>query len=616
MKISAVIITYNEEKNIEACLASLEKIADEVVVVDSFSTDKTEEICRKRGAHFYQKTFVDYASQKNYANERASHSWILSIDADERLSVDLRKSFLNLKNENPEPPSSMAFEVSICTSYCGKFIRHGSWYPGVKIRFFNRKNACWTGEFAHEHLQFCSKVDKRCLKGDLLHYSYSSIGEHVLQFNKYTDLTAEEAFRKGKKYSIAACIYKPIWKFFYDYIIHAGFLDGYYGYVVCKNSAFATKIKCFKVRRKQETEPLYALLGDADYRSDKFTGKILIQRTDNLGDVLLTLPLAGLLKEKYPLARIGFMGKAYTKDLIESCPYVEEFIDGDQVQKMEASEAIRFLQNYGAVAVVEVFPDRTLSMYWKKANTPLRIGTSHRWYHFLYCNRRVNFSRKKSNLQEACLNTFLLAPLGIDPCLLPEILRDKLRLDPPKTANNLILEKIEKETSKFTLVIHPFSMGHGKEWGTDLYVKFLSTLSELDFRVFITGSEKEKDRVEQYLVGPLKNTQSNLEVENLAGKTSLKDLLYILYKADAVVASGTGPLHIASAYGTPVIGFYPPLRPIDAGRWAPMGKNAWVLSSPTPCSACSGEQDCSCMRDITPQKVLETLLVLRSFSRK
>ncbi|MEG2666501.1 MAG: glycosyltransferase family 2 protein, partial [Bacteroidales bacterium] len=101
MKISAVIITYNEEKNIEACLASLEKIADEVVVVDSFSTDKTEEICRKRGAHFYQKTFVDYASQKNYANERASHSWILSIDADERLSVDLRKSFLNLKNENP-----------------------------------------------------------------------------------------------------------------------------------------------------------------------------------------------------------------------------------------------------------------------------------------------------------------------------------------------------------------------------------------------------------------------------------------------------------------------------------------------------------------------------------
>ncbi len=244
--ISAVIITFNEEKNIGRCVTSLQGVADEIVVVDSGSSDRTEEICKEKGVKFYFHPWAGYIGQKNHANSLALHDLILSIDADEALSDDLRKSILEIKNS----PAADGYEMNRLTNYCGRWIRHGGWYPDRKLRLFDRKKFEWGGERIHEHL-VCKVDDARIrhLKGDLLHYSYYSISGHYAQANHFTDMTAALAVEKGKKAGIMKLLLGPALKFIRDYFLKGGFLDGYYGFVVCRISAQATFMKYAKIRQ-------------------------------------------------------------------------------------------------------------------------------------------------------------------------------------------------------------------------------------------------------------------------------------------------------------------------------------------------------------------------------
>lgn len=256
MQISAVIITKNEERNIERCLVSLQGIVDEVVVVDSFSTDGTKNICEKYNVRFFQQEWLGYAGQKNYANLLATFDIILSIDADEALSEELRKSILFLKESDN---CNIIGNVNRLNNYCGKWIYHSGWYPDKKNRLFNRNNAKWTGEI-HETLSFSKNSNHIHLKGDLHHYSYYSIGEHILQANKFSTLSACEDFKKGKRASFISMYVKSLWKFIRDFIFNLGFLDGYYGYVICRVSAFTTFLKyaklkqLYKGRHKQDND--------------------------------------------------------------------------------------------------------------------------------------------------------------------------------------------------------------------------------------------------------------------------------------------------------------------------------------------------------------------------
>lgn len=243
---SAVIITLNEERNIGRCLESLAGVADDIVVVDSGSTDRTEDICREHGANFFFNPWKGYIEQKNHGNKLARHSYILSLDADEALSDELRASIMAIK-DNPEAD---AFEMNRLTNYCGKWIRHGGWYPDRKLRLFKRELFSWGGERIHEHM-VCTEDSPRIehLSGDLLHYSYYSISEHIAQANHFTNMTAELAVEKGKKAGMIKILFSPVVKFFRDYFLKAGFLDGYYGYVVCRISAQATFMKYSKIRQ-------------------------------------------------------------------------------------------------------------------------------------------------------------------------------------------------------------------------------------------------------------------------------------------------------------------------------------------------------------------------------
>jgi glycosyltransferase involved in cell wall biosynthesis len=244
--ISAVIITRNEARNIERCLISLQGgVADEIVVMDSFSDDETEVICRKYGnVHFFQEEWMGYARQKNAANQLATNDIILSIDADEALSDELRESILTLKQL---PALHCVGEMNRLTNYCGKWVRHSGWYPDKKIRIFHRKEAWWEGE-VHETVVYPQTCKILFLKGNLLHYSYHSMEEHIQKADKYAMLAALSAFHLGQKASFIAIFLKPQWRFWRNYLFKGGFRDGYYGYVICKISAFTTFLKYSKLR--------------------------------------------------------------------------------------------------------------------------------------------------------------------------------------------------------------------------------------------------------------------------------------------------------------------------------------------------------------------------------
>jgi L-malate glycosyltransferase len=234
VKISAVIITLNEEKNIERCIRSILSVADEIIVWDANSTDKTKELSERLGAVVYQHEWEGYSKSKNLANEKATGDYILSIDADEELSPELQRNIL----EKKQTLWAEAYAVTRLTNYCGYWIRHSGWYPEYKVRLFKNGSAQWIGEI-HEQLEFTREVVPQHIEGDLLHYSILSIEHHLQKITLYSSLAAEKDFHRGIKPSLVYHgILKPAFHFFKNYFLQLGFLGGYIGFVIAKMAAF------------------------------------------------------------------------------------------------------------------------------------------------------------------------------------------------------------------------------------------------------------------------------------------------------------------------------------------------------------------------------------------
>jgi glycosyltransferase involved in cell wall biosynthesis len=244
VKLSVVIITYNEETKIHRCLDSVREVADELVVVDSFSSDKTGEICAQFGARFICHGFEGYVEQKNFAVTQTQFNHVLSIDADEELSEELKASVLKIKSNWRHS----CYTINRLNNYCGRWIRHCGWYPDRKIRLFEKGKGRWGGQNPHDKYLPDDPKDIGFLKGDLQHYSYTTIAEHVAQANKFSGIGAKSAFENRKKSSLLKIVLKPPFKFFRDYILLLGFLDGFYGFVISMISAHATFLKYVKLR--------------------------------------------------------------------------------------------------------------------------------------------------------------------------------------------------------------------------------------------------------------------------------------------------------------------------------------------------------------------------------
>lgn len=247
MKISVAVITFNEESNIERCLKSVVSLADEIVVVDSISSDNTVAIAQANGAKVIPQKFLGYIEQKNFAIDQCANDWVLSLDADECLSEALLENLKLIKNN---PPIADAFRMSRMTSYCGQWIKHGGWYPDKKVRLINKHKARWGGINPHDELIVKGLVKE--VKGDILHYSYHSIEGHQQQAEKFSSITAEHLFHRGKKTSLFRIYVKPVVRFFRDFLLKRGFIDGKNGFIIARISAHAVYLREKKLKALHE----------------------------------------------------------------------------------------------------------------------------------------------------------------------------------------------------------------------------------------------------------------------------------------------------------------------------------------------------------------------------
>jgi glycosyltransferase involved in cell wall biosynthesis len=244
-QISAVIIAFNEEKNIERCLRSLQGVVDEIVVLDSFSKDRTEEICKKYNVSFYQHAFDGHIQQKNRAITYAKYPHVLSLDADEALDETLRQSILQIKDKFDKE----GYYMNRLTNYCDHWVKHCGWYPDRKMRLWDSRKGEWRGINPHDKYElFAGDKNSGFLKGDILHYSYYSVEDHYKQVEYFTNIASKAYFENGKKAPTFKLIVNPIAKFIDHYLLKLGFLDGKAGYLISRISAYATYLKYKKLR--------------------------------------------------------------------------------------------------------------------------------------------------------------------------------------------------------------------------------------------------------------------------------------------------------------------------------------------------------------------------------
>ena len=240
-RISACLITLNEEANLARALASLAGVADEIVVIDSGSSDRTEEIARQYGANFVVHDWINYGEQKNFAAETATNDWIFSMDADEELSSNLHLALLEWKKRKPDHD---VYEVSRRTWYLGAWIKHSGWYPDFQRRLYRRTAAKFAG-IIHESLQFTGDTGK--LTGDLLHYTVRSFDEHEANVEKYSTLSAQRMYSEGRRRWRGALLVATPWSWFRSFILRGGFLDGYRGALIAQMAARTVRLKYAKL---------------------------------------------------------------------------------------------------------------------------------------------------------------------------------------------------------------------------------------------------------------------------------------------------------------------------------------------------------------------------------
>lgn len=314
--------------------------------------------------------------------------------------------------------------------------------------------------------------------------------------------------------------------------------------------------------------------------------------------MILTLPMAGVIKSFFPQSRVYFLGRTYTKDIVALSQHVDEFINYDEIKNFSAEKQKEFFSFIKADIIIHVFPVKEIARLASQVKIPLRVGTTNRIYHWTTCNKLISLSRKNSTLHESQLNLKLLKFLGIQTDFsLSEIHKyyGFTKIPPLESQYVSLLDK-----GKIKVILHPKSKGSAKEWGLANFSKLINLLSPERFSVFISGTAQDGELMQDFL-------KQHPQVVNLTGKMNLQQFISFISECDALVAASTGPLHIAAALGKTAIGLFSPKRPIHPGRWRPLGSNARVLVHDADCKRCASGENCDCILNIKPESV-EALL--------
>jgi heptosyltransferase-3 len=316
---------------------------------------------------------------------------------------------------------------------------------------------------------------------------------------------------------------------------------------------------------------------------------------------MLTLPLAVWLKKQFPEVELYFLGNAYTEAVIACFEPIDRFLNWTEVLQIPTKQRSIFFQELEADCIIHVFPNKEVASLAKKARIPMRIGTSHRAFHLLTCNYRLNFTRKNSKYHEAQLNFELLKPFGIKELPTIEELLEMIR------SFKVVPCELPADVSdhfkgeKKWVILHPKSQGSAVEWQVESYIELANSLLNKNYKVFFTGTASEGQLFRHLL--PKKEAMIDL-----TGRLTLQQLIVLISKVEALVACSTGPLHIAAFSGIHAIGLYSPRVPIHPGRWKALGEKVSILVNDPNCAQCAKKKPCTCIREISVQRVLECIL--------
>jgi ADP-heptose:LPS heptosyltransferase len=328
---------------------------------------------------------------------------------------------------------------------------------------------------------------------------------------------------------------------------------------------------------------------------------VLISRTDSIGDVVLTLPICVWLKHKFPTCKVIFLGNTYTKPILECLPEIDEVLNWSDFHVLPTQERIQKLKSLNCDTIIHVFPNKDLARLAKQATIPNRIGTSHRAFHLLTCNYRLNFTRKSSPFHEAQLNFELLKPFGLTE--LPQLEEISNMLQSFRAKNESLPQAIEasfvKQGKKY--ILHPKSQGSAREWPFEKYQKLANLLLEQNHIVYFTGTEKEGDAFRSQI-------PNHPNCYDTTGLFTLDQLLTFISSCDGLVACSTGPLHVAGILGLRTIGLFSPRKPIHPGRWKALGSDVHILVFDENCEKCKQKKTCNCIEEIHAETVFQTLI--------
>lgn len=324
---------------------------------------------------------------------------------------------------------------------------------------------------------------------------------------------------------------------------------------------------------------------------------ILISRQDNIGDIILTLPMAARLKQLNPGVKISLLCRSYAAQVVSFCDDIDEVVEIEKV----GGDLVGFLRNSDIDTIILAQPDRPLAKAGFFARTKHRIGNARqKVYQLIYCNRRVRFSKGLLDNHESQINFEFLRPYGDTHIPTREEIPDFYHFSIPHDDDIAAMFA----PHGFNLILHTKSNGHGREWPTEHFIALARSLStQADVHIWLTGSAAEGEWLAQHAPALL----SLPNVTNTCGKFSLARLVSFIKQADGLIASGTGPLHVSAAIGQRTLGLFPPTKPMHPGRWAALGKRASNLVTSNPaCPNCSKLRimTCDCMRSIAPVQVL------------
>lgn len=321
---------------------------------------------------------------------------------------------------------------------------------------------------------------------------------------------------------------------------------------------------------------------------------IVISRTDAIGDVILTLPLAGIIKTYWPHLKVIFLAKNYTLPIVKKSKYIDEVWSHENFINLNKKEVQELIHSKNIDVFFHIFPNKFWSKVIKKAKVPFRVGTARRLHHLLNCNYKVNLSRKQSDDHELELNIKLLKQTVLG---FPEL----ESLKPYHQFFGLSVSCIKKENTRKHVVLHPGSRGSSKDWPLYKFVELSEELSKNKYTVYISGTEAEGQAFRS-------SFSFNENIIDLSGTMNLDELTNFIAGCDGLVANSTGPLHIAAAVGIQAIGIYPPARPLHPGRWGPVGDKAeYIVADKPNCQLCRKTKNCFCVESISVQQVLDAL---------